>query len=53
VHYDEHGGLTRTSVFTINYDTSNPPAGSPADYTLNDTYLDKIGGHWTSESFPN
>ncbi|MFI9275284.1 hypothetical protein ACIGXM_31920 [Kitasatospora sp. NPDC052896] len=39
VHYDTAGGLTWTSVYTVN----------AADNHLNETYLSGIGANWISQ----
>jgi hypothetical protein len=50
LHYDANGGLTRTSVFTINEFGS---AGAPPNGTLQDTDLDKIGDNWATQTLPS
>ena len=50
LHYDANGGLTRTSVFTIN---EFGAAGAPANGTLQDSDLDKIGDSWATQTLPN
>jgi len=42
VHYDPHGGLTWTSVFSYNLDGS-----------LEETWLPKIGDGWSTQKLPN
>jgi hypothetical protein len=51
VHYDANGGLTRTSVFTINLGGIN--GGGPASNTLQDTALVRIGSKWATQTLPN
>jgi len=43
VHYDAKGGLTWTSLYSINV-----PSG-----TLQETYLQKIGDDWVSQAIPS
>ena len=51
VHYDTNGGLTWTSLYTIN--GTNPLTGSPPSGSLQETYLPKIGDNWTTQGLPN